>query len=667
MTISTTTQRATFTGTGAQTALSISYKFYEKSDLIVTKRTTATGSETTLTLDSHYSVTGGNGATGTVTVIAGATNFPSSVTWTVTRASPRTQALNLAQNDAFPAESLEAQLDKVVLQVQDLKEQVDRSLKFPATDASSLTSELANSVDRASKIIDFDASGNVSTLTQTDQSALTVTATGSTTTRSHADRWARWFDVIDYGAKGDGTTSDHLAIQAAIDAAESDGGGMVYFPRGTYLIGAKLQVQDAIMLVGEGRGDKTTNANATNSRVVTIRWDSGVTGDIMLEFISNTTLENIYDCGTQNIHYDGANTATYGVVASSVYQSTFDLATFGMVTAGLKLDDGNNALCAFNRVWLHFTYGAVAGVEAADGLVLTGEVNNKGCTQNQIYSVNGLHKNGDIVNIVGNADNNIFYRAFGSRASGGSGYTMAFRNGASNHARDNVVMYMVGHVLAESSTAGNNILHIVSELSSVTINSGGKLHYLASDFSGSSRLFTTKRYLMREDLYLDAASWIKGGSGSAAESELASLHACWNLVNGATSVITTSITPANWDIGDVTALNLRFAMDSNNTSDDVVIRVRMQSRTDSDGVTTSESDDSFTITVLDTLSVLGVYTVTLGTKLPFAKDDTVFIRLERLGADGSDTAAGIVKFVGADIHFEADGPVGGGPWAIPPE
>ena len=83
MTIATTTNRATFTGTGAQTALSIPFKWYASSDLVVTKRTTATGAESTLTLDSHYSVTGGNGATGTVTVISGATNFHAVGPWEI--------------------------------------------------------------------------------------------------------------------------------------------------------------------------------------------------------------------------------------------------------------------------------------------------------------------------------------------------------------------------------------------------------------------------------------------------------------------------------------------------------------------------------------------------------------------------------------------------------
>jgi hypothetical protein len=44
-----------------------------------------------------------------------------------------------------------------------------------------------------------------------------------------------------YGAKGDGITDDTIAIQAAINAAYTAGGGEVYFPRGIYIIGGALQ------------------------------------------------------------------------------------------------------------------------------------------------------------------------------------------------------------------------------------------------------------------------------------------------------------------------------------------------------------------------------------------------------------------------------------------
>ncbi len=44
-----------------------------------------------------------------------------------------------------------------------------------------------------------------------------------------------FFNIRDYGAKGDGKTLDTAAINKAIETAASKGGGTVYFPAGTYL------------------------------------------------------------------------------------------------------------------------------------------------------------------------------------------------------------------------------------------------------------------------------------------------------------------------------------------------------------------------------------------------------------------------------------------------
>ena len=44
-----------------------------------------------------------------------------------------------------------------------------------------------------------------------------------------------WYNIKDFGAKGDGKTVDSKAINNAIDAAAKQGGGTVYFPAGTFL------------------------------------------------------------------------------------------------------------------------------------------------------------------------------------------------------------------------------------------------------------------------------------------------------------------------------------------------------------------------------------------------------------------------------------------------
>ena len=46
------------------------------------------------------------------------------------------------------------------------------------------------------------------------------------------------YHVKDFGAKGDGKTLDHTAINKAIEAATNNGGGQVILSAGTYLCGS---------------------------------------------------------------------------------------------------------------------------------------------------------------------------------------------------------------------------------------------------------------------------------------------------------------------------------------------------------------------------------------------------------------------------------------------
>lgn len=62
-----------------------------------------------------------------------------------------------------------------------------------------------------------------------------------------------WNVQADYGAYGNGTTDDTTAIQNAINAANNAGGGIVFFPAGTYLISSTLTAYTGlIQLVGVG-------------------------------------------------------------------------------------------------------------------------------------------------------------------------------------------------------------------------------------------------------------------------------------------------------------------------------------------------------------------------------------------------------------------------------
>lgn len=73
-------------------------------------------------------------------------------------------------------------------------------------------------------------------------------------TRAGNDLGARVYNIRDYGAKGDGTTLDTAAVQAAIDACNRDGGGTVLVPAGTFQIGTlELKSNVTLHVVASGK------------------------------------------------------------------------------------------------------------------------------------------------------------------------------------------------------------------------------------------------------------------------------------------------------------------------------------------------------------------------------------------------------------------------------
>ena len=86
--------------------------------------------------------------------------------------------------------------------------------------------------------------------------AVTVIATGSTAARSLQERFGQVFNVLDFGAHCDGTTDDTTAINAAVSAATSNGGGTVVFPSGKTCVhtGTISITSNGVWLAGSGSG-----------------------------------------------------------------------------------------------------------------------------------------------------------------------------------------------------------------------------------------------------------------------------------------------------------------------------------------------------------------------------------------------------------------------------
>lgn len=159
MTVSGTTNKASYSGDGSTTVFAYPFKIFDEDDLTVIIRA-ADGTETVKTITTHYTVSGvGSVGGGNVTML---TAPVSGETLTILREQPLTQDLDLVPNDPFPAESLEEALDKLVYMVQSHSEELDRAIKLSRTNTIGSSEFTVSAADRADKVFSFDASGELS-------------------------------------------------------------------------------------------------------------------------------------------------------------------------------------------------------------------------------------------------------------------------------------------------------------------------------------------------------------------------------------------------------------------------------------------------------------------------------------------------------------------------
>jgi len=161
MTISSTTVKNSYSGNGTLDTFNYTFKIFADTDLQVIIRD-ATATETVKTLTTHYTVTGAGSASGG-TIVFTAGNIPSATeTVVIRRAVPQTQAIDYIANDPFPAESHEEGLDRSMMTLQQLQEEVDRSIKLSRTNTMTSTEFAVGATNRANKILAFDTNGEIS-------------------------------------------------------------------------------------------------------------------------------------------------------------------------------------------------------------------------------------------------------------------------------------------------------------------------------------------------------------------------------------------------------------------------------------------------------------------------------------------------------------------------
>lgn len=222
-----------------------------------------------------------------------------------------------------------------------------------------------------------DISGNFIGLSG-NGSLLTATATGSSTARSLANRFADVVNVLDFGAVGDWNsttgTDNATAFQTAINYASTNRrGGIVYIPAGRYLFNTTLTIPANVILVGNGALDNngSTQIVAGNIYGPAIRVKGSYSG--LKNFnIGCTNARRTYNRGDGSSRILANGTITYSTLGL-----TRDDQNYGV---WVEPDDNNTVNIEFfsiENVWIHN--------QPNDGLVIV--------TRSYIHSISQLGVN----------------------------------------------------------------------------------------------------------------------------------------------------------------------------------------------------------------------------------------------------------------------------------
>lgn len=290
MTVNTTSNKIRFDGNGSTTSFDTDFTFFESDELVVIY-TDADGVDTTWTEGSDYTVTGGNGSTGTVV----ATTAPaSSTTLTILRSLDPLQELDLLRQGAWDPSEVEEALDKIVMMVQQVIELNSRALVTAATDVAP-ASEIPNAASRANKYLQFDANGDPTAATAVTAGALTVSSfietllddTDKATARATLDAQEVLTALLttsgDLLYNNAGTLS-RLAIGSAGQQLEVSGGlpswqtpASSSIPTGAIISSMGSTLSGWLELDGDTIGSATsgaTHADAGNENLFTHLWDN---------------------------------------------------------------------------------------------------------------------------------------------------------------------------------------------------------------------------------------------------------------------------------------------------------------------------------------------------------------------------------------------------------
>lgn len=326
MTITSTSNKITYTGSGTTGPFTYNFKIFEDTDLEVTKYTIADGTSETLALTTDYTVTGaGDDAGGTITLVA---SLSSSYRLIIRRVLPITQEIDYIANDPFPAASHEEALDRSTMINQQQQEQLDRAVLVPVgttTDPEDLLAQIEANAATAEAAADTASAAVGSAIylwgatVGGTADAITLTPSPAILLYSAGMRFAFLATGNNTGAttvniSGLGVKTVKTLLGAALAAGDITSGNVYSMTYdGTDF---RLHESPKVLPTANGGTGSSANANAA-SGVVVLNGSSQLTADVSAAIVSDNISQDgkpicrLYGDGTPTIVNNTATKISY--------------------------------------------------------------------------------------------------------------------------------------------------------------------------------------------------------------------------------------------------------------------------------------------------------------------------------------------------------------------
>lgn len=287
MTVASETRKSpTYVGNGVAASFAFNFKIFEKADLRVVSTVIATAVDSDLVLDSDYSVTlnpdqnANPGGSITYPLIGSLMDALHSLV--IVSDVDALQETDIANLGGFYPEVIEDALDREMIVIQQLQEQADRALTFPVTESAGAS--LPSVVQRAEKVLAFDINGDPVAVGAVDNTllALQLASTGGSalvgfiqagvgaggetveTKLRQIVNAKDWKNANNSQVAFNGVQDDSTGLEACSLALFNAGGGIMYMPPGTAMLGtlsadpagqsSYILPRNGVSFIGAGRG-----------------------------------------------------------------------------------------------------------------------------------------------------------------------------------------------------------------------------------------------------------------------------------------------------------------------------------------------------------------------------------------------------------------------------